>query len=81
MAWPFGGGDSKRYVQSAWAHWIPAFAGMTWVGAGMTMVGERMTAVNCGNDGEGMTVGGVCAIRLGALDSRLRGNDVDGVRE
>ena len=27
----------------------------------------------CGNDG-----GGVCQIRLGAMDSRLRGNDVGG---
>ena len=36
-AWRFGDSDSKRYVQSAWGRWIPAFAGMT--------------VVDCENDG------------------------------
>ena len=44
LAWRFGDGDSKRYVQSAWGRWIPAYAGMTWVGAGMTWVGYVQSA-------------------------------------
>ena len=30
--------------------WIPAFAGMTGVGAGMTGVGAGMMGIRCGND-------------------------------
>ena len=47
-AWRFGDGDSKRYIQSAWGRWIPAFAGMTWVSAGMTWVSAGMTWVSAG---------------------------------
>ena len=62
-----GDGDSERYVQSTRAQWIPAFAGMTWVGAGMTQTGMGMTQTGmgmtqtgCGNDvdGYGNDVGG-----------------------
>ena len=49
LAWRFGDGDSKRYVQSAWTYWIPAFAGMTVVCAGMTWVSAGMTVADYGN--------------------------------
>ena len=41
LAWRFGDGDSKRYVQFAWGQWIPAYAGMTWVECGNDVGGVR----------------------------------------
>ena len=53
--------------------WIPAYAGMTWVGAGVT---ETMRGNDGGGTGERRRQ---CGGRPhGALDSRLRGNDVGG---
>ena len=53
-AWRFGDGDSKRYIQSAWGRWIPAFAGMTRVSAGMKVVDCRNDEGECRNDGGGL---------------------------
>ena len=64
------------------ARQIPAFAGMTKGergngvgGAGMTWVGAGMTKGERGNDVGG---GELLIVDWGALDSRLRGNDVGG---
>ena len=38
----------SRFARQTFVCWIPAFAGMTWVGAGMTWVGAWMTGVGAG---------------------------------